>query len=434
MAFAIDIPSEVLPTPGGPTKHRIDPFGILYQLPNRQEFQDPVFDLFQTIVVFIQDFFRASDVADFLRALFPWNRQQPVQIVARDSRLGGHGRHGFELLKFLDGLVADFLGHAGGFDLFLQLVELALLSAAQLFLDSLDLLVEVVLFLRPLHLPLDSRLDGAVHVQLFDLDVEHVSDPGQTLGGIEDLQQFLLLFDGKLEVGGDGVRQLGGVFHAHSRDHGFVIQRLAQLYILFEQSCNPLHPGLNLRVGLGRIARHAERNLHVAFALADLKNFAALNALDQNLDVAIGQLETLHDVDDSAHLVDLIGLGFVDAGVVLGGQEDLLIGGQRLFQGTNTRFPSHHEWGHHVGEDDHVTNGHHGKLFCLEFFLGCGHYFSQLQLAQCHPGRSGLYRRFSLPRLFHHCECNAAFFDHFPCYFELLHLLLAGQMVHEIEH
>ena len=28
VALAIDIPSEVLPTPGGPTKHRIDPFGF----------------------------------------------------------------------------------------------------------------------------------------------------------------------------------------------------------------------------------------------------------------------------------------------------------------------------------------------------------------------------------------------------------------------
>ena len=27
-ALAIDFPSEVLPTPGGPTKHRIGPFGL----------------------------------------------------------------------------------------------------------------------------------------------------------------------------------------------------------------------------------------------------------------------------------------------------------------------------------------------------------------------------------------------------------------------
>ena len=334
--------------------------GILDQLPHRQEFQDAVFDLFQTVVVFVQDLFGAADVADFLGPLLPWNRQQPVQIVARNRGLGRHGRHGFELLQFLHRLVAYFLGHAGGFDLFLELVKLAFLAPAQFLLDGLDLFVEVILFLGALHLPLDPRLDGAVHVQLFDFDVEHVADPGQALAGIEDFQQFLFFFDGKLQVGGDGVGQLGRIFHAHGRDHGFVIQRLAELYVLLEQGRDPLHAGFDLRIGFGGVAGHANRNLHVAFALADLKNFAALDAFDQDLDVAVGQLQALHDVDDRAYLVDLIGLGFIDAGVVLGGQENLLVGRQRLFEGANAGFPSYDKRSHHVGEDDHVADGHHG--------------------------------------------------------------------------
>ena len=199
--------------------------------------------------------------------------------------------------------------------------------------------------------------------------------------GIEDFQQFLLFFDGKLQVGGDGVGQLGRIFHAHGRDHGLVVQRLAELYVLLEQGSDPLHAGFDLRVGLGRVAGHADRDLHEAFGLADLQNLAALDAFDQNLDIAVGQLEALHDVDDRADLVDLVGLGFVDAGVVLGGQEDLLVGGQRLFQGANAGFPAHDERGHHVREDDHVPDGHHGKFFGLEFFLGCASLFSQHELS-----------------------------------------------------
>ena len=169
-------------------------------MPHGQEFQDAVFDLFQPVVIFVENLFRASDVADFLGPLLPGNGQQPIQIVARNRGLGRHGRHRFKLLEFLHRLVADFLGHAGGFDLLLQFVKLALFAAAQFLLDSLDLLVEVVLFLGPLHLPLDPRLDGAVHVQLFDFDVQHVADPVQTFGGIENFQQFLLFFDGKLRL------------------------------------------------------------------------------------------------------------------------------------------------------------------------------------------------------------------------------------------
>ena len=106
------------------------------------------------------------------------------------------------------------------------------------------------------------------------------------------------------------------------------------------------------------------------------KNLAALDAFDQHLDVAVGQLQALHDVDDRADLVDLVGLGLVDAGVMLGGQKDLLVGGQRFFQGANARFAAHHERRHHVGEDDHVPDGHHGKFFGLEFFLGLSSLYS----------------------------------------------------------
>ena len=112
------------------------------------------------------------------------------------------------------GLVEHFLGHAGGFNLLAQLVELALFAAAQFLLDGLDLFVEVVLFLRALHLPLHARLDVAVEVELLNLDVEHVGNARQARRGIEDGQQFLLLLDAELQVGGDGVGELGRLVHA----------------------------------------------------------------------------------------------------------------------------------------------------------------------------------------------------------------------------
>jgi len=55
--------------------------------------------------------------------------------------------------------------------------------------------------LRLLHLPLHARLDGAVHVQLLDLDVEHVGDAREALHRIEDVEQLLFFLDGKLQVG-----------------------------------------------------------------------------------------------------------------------------------------------------------------------------------------------------------------------------------------
>ena len=122
-----------------------------------------------------------------------------------------------------------------------------------------------------------------------------------------------------------------------------------------------------------RVAGDAHCGLHEALGVDDLQNLAALHAFDQDFDISVGQLQALHDVDDRAHLVNLVGFGFIDGGVMLGGQENLLVRGESLFQGAHARLAAHDERRHHEGKDDHVPDGHHGQLPGFELFLGCGH-------------------------------------------------------------
>ena len=156
--------------------------------------------------------------ARFFRLLLPRHGQQPVQVVAGDGGLGGHRWHRFELLQLLHRLVHHVLGHAGGLDLLLQLVELALLAAAQLLLDGLDLLVEVVLLLRALHLPLHPALDGAVHVSFSISMSSRSAMRASRSAGIEEVEQLLLLFDRELQIGGDGVGKFARLVHTHGGD------------------------------------------------------------------------------------------------------------------------------------------------------------------------------------------------------------------------
>ena len=73
-------------------------------------------------------------------------------------------------MQFLHGLLLRLVGHPGLFDPLLQIFKLGLLVlASKLFVNRLDLLVEVILFLRLLHLPLDARLNGAVKLPLIKL-------------------------------------------------------------------------------------------------------------------------------------------------------------------------------------------------------------------------------------------------------------------------
>ncbi len=125
-------------------------------------------------------------------------------------------------------------------------------------------------------------------------------------------------------------------------------------------------------VGSAQILGSADGGFEVAVGIDDLKDLAALEAFDEDFDVAVGELEALHDVDDGADLVNLVGLGLVDAGVVLGGEENLLVAGQRLFQCADAGLPADHEGRHHERKDDDIPDGHHGELFGFEF-LALGH-------------------------------------------------------------
>ena len=99
----------------------------------------------------------------------------------------------------------------------------------------------------------------------------------------------------------------------------------------------------------------------------------ALDALDQDLDVAVGHFDALHDAADGADLVDVLGFGLVDGGVVLGGEKDLAVAAEGFFEGADTGLAAHDEGRHHIGEDDHIANGHHGQLARLVFIAGHSH-------------------------------------------------------------
>ena len=98
----------------------------------------------------------------------------------------------------------------------------------------------------------------------------------------------------------------------------------------------------------------------ISFFFADRDHLAALDAFYQNLDIAIGLFEALNNVGDGTYVVNFIGAGFVDGGVVLGGQEDFLVARERFLESPDARFASHDERGHHVRENDDVPYGHHG--------------------------------------------------------------------------
>ena len=73
------------------------------------------------------------------------------------------------------------------------------------------------------------------------------------------------------------------------------------------------------------LRQHLDDDAVEALVFLPLDGAGAIDALDQHLDVAVGQLQALDDVGDAAHRVDVVGLRVVDRRVVLRGEEDPLV-------------------------------------------------------------------------------------------------------------
>ena len=130
-------------------------------------------------------------------------------------------RASFESLVFL--ILSSSLG---------ELV--AAFLVAELLLDRLHLLVEVVLALGLLHLPLDAGADALLDLQHRDFalhQAEHLLEP---LGDRRGLQDRLLVGNLDGEMRGDGVGELGVVLDLLDHADNLGRHLLVELHVVLE--------------------------------------------------------------------------------------------------------------------------------------------------------------------------------------------------------
>ena len=153
---------------------------------DREIFDDPLLDLLEPIMILVEHRLRLGDVLLELRLLAPRQAEQHVEVIAHDGRLGAHRLHRLELLELGIGLGARFLRQLelGPLDLAAELGELvaALLAlVAELALDRLQLLVEIIFALGLLHLALDPAADLLLDLQHAELALHEGEDHFQPL-------------------------------------------------------------------------------------------------------------------------------------------------------------------------------------------------------------------------------------------------------------
>src|SRR5688500_14086616 len=82
-------------------------------------------------------------------------------------------------------------------------------------------------------------------------------------------------------------------------------------------------------------------------------------AFDHYLDLTILLLLRLQNATERAHAVNLIRIWFIDSRVVLSGEENRPVGGERLFKRAHGALPAYFEGNFGEGENHNVANWHH---------------------------------------------------------------------------
>ena len=198
----------------------------LPQLLDGEVLDDPLLDLVEIVVVFVEHAARLDRIEPILGRLVPRHVQHPVEVGADHLVLGRRRRHALEAIDLAVRDRRDALGQVRLGDRLRSSCDLAV-PFAELGLDRLHLLAQHVLPLRVGHLFFGARLDLALQLEDLDLarqrhrdrvelDLEvvlleqpllvlrlHVEQAGQQVG---DAQRIVQARDERLDVG----RQAGG--------------------------------------------------------------------------------------------------------------------------------------------------------------------------------------------------------------------------------
>ena len=324
--------------------------------------EDPLLDLLQAEVVGVEDLLGELDVLLDLGALLPRDAEHPLQVVANDRGLGRHRAHGPELLQLAHGLLPRLLAERGLLDPLFELAGFvaAVLGLAQLLLDRLELLVQVVLALGLLHLPLDPAADALLHLQDADLRLHVGVDPLQPLADPGDLEQFLLVGDLQRQMGGDGIGELARVVDLVDRDQHLRRDLLVQLDVLLEL---PDHrPGQRLQLAdlALLVVEGSGFRLEERLALGEALDPRPLPALDQHLHGAVGKLQQLQHGRDRPDQEDVFGRRVVLRGVLLRDQQNLPVVLHDVLERPHRLLAADEQRHDHVREHHDVAKGKDG--------------------------------------------------------------------------
>ena len=264
-------------------------------------------------------------------------------------------------------------------------VVLALALAAELALDRLHLLVEVVLALGPLHLRLDPALDLLLDLEDGHLALHQAVDRLEPVADVGLLEQLLLVLELGAEMAGHRVGELRRRHRVRDRRHRLLGDVPVELGVALELLGHGAAQRLDRRRVLGGLGDLRGLGLEIGLVVDEAGDPHPHLALDQHLHGAVGQLQQLQHVGQHADAVDALGLRLVLGGVLLAREQDLLVVPHHRLERAHRLLAADEQRHDHVRKHHDVAQGQDGigrtAQFCHGFVL---------TLAEAPgPGRSG---------------------------------------------
>ncbi len=334
----------------------------LLQGVHREKFEDALLHLLDVVVVLVQDGAGAIEVAGVFRERRPRKSRHPVEVGADDRGLGGVGVASLQALDLLLDLRGRLRRDLLRGDRLAVVFELLgeLLPLAELLLDRAQLLAQVVLALRPVHLAARLGRNLLLHRQDRDFPGEVLVDEPQPLDGVGALEDALRVLQLQLEVRGREVRQPGGVREVRRDHHDLGRDRLAERDRFLQVLLDAPHERLLLRrqLLLGR-GLFEPRDLHLQVRLFGEHRVDARagDALDEQARAPVRQLQHPHDRGHGADGVE-VGLGRrLGLGASLSDQHDDPLLGERRVDRVDRPLARHRKRQDDVRKDDDVLQG-----------------------------------------------------------------------------
>ncbi|OPY14804.1 MAG: hypothetical protein A4E69_00974 [Syntrophus sp. PtaB.Bin138] len=243
-------------------------------------------------------------------------------------------------------------------------LDLGLVRFAQLLLDRLELLAEIIFPLALVHVALDLGLDLAAQLQDLDLMIDQTGHLLEALLDVQGFQNPLLLLHGGVDDGGDHVGQDPGRSDGFGHGTEFLRQQGRQFDDPVEQVHQIRHQRLRLQVLDLFIFKVDHPGLDVRLARHEFRDAETADPLDEELRPLIAGLGHFQDDATGPDLMEI--LRFVPGfrgGFFRHDQTDEPVSGHGLIDQGHGLLAENLHGKHHFRKKQNVEQGEKGQHF-----------------------------------------------------------------------